>query len=237
MQQLPNSGTRRSAPCASVNQRGVSLLFALLTLVALLISSLALVRSVDTNALMVGNIGFKQDATAAADQATRAAIAWMTAKKNELNTDAAVSGYRASNQEFENDGVTPRPPVDVTGQMLSGSANRQLIDWDLDNCRGAVPGSFTGCTIVPVNGADVGGNKVRYVIFRLCSKAGDYVTDTTIQCAKYAGTSVAGVTDQGDLSYVGRPEDIAEASPYFRILVRVAGARNTTSYTETIVHF
>lgn len=236
MHRLPHPRTRRAAPAAT-RQRGVSLLFALLTLVALLISSLALVRSVDTNALMVGNIGFKQDATAAADQGTREAIAWMTAKKNELNTDAAVSGYRASNQEFAADGVTARPPVDVTGQMLSGTAERQLIDWDLDNCRGAVPGSFTGCSIVPVDGADVGGNKVRYVILRLCSKAGDYATDTTIQCAKYAGTSVAGVTDQGDLSYVGRPEDIAEASPYFRILVRVAGARNTTSYTETIVHF
>ena len=222
---------------AGIRQRGVSLLFALLTLVALMVSSLALVRSVDTSALMVGNVGFKQDATAAADQATRQAITWMTDNKFNLNTDAAVSGYFASNQEFLPDGVTVRPPVDATGQMLAGTVQRQLVDWDRDNCRGAVEGSYSGCSIVPVDGADVGGNKVRYVIFRLCSKAGDYVTDTTIQCAKYAGTSVAGVTDQGDLSYVGRPEDIAEASPYFRILVRVAGARNTTSFTETIVHF
>jgi type IV pilus assembly protein PilX len=227
---------RRTAP-ARRNQRGVSLLFALLTLVALMVSSLALVRSIDTGSLMVGNIGFKQDATMAADQATREAIAWMTTNKFSLNTDAAASGYLASNQEFAADGVTVLPPVDATGHQLASTAQRQLIDWDGNNCRGAMADSFSRCAIVPVDGADVGGNKVRYVIFRLCSKAGDYLTDTTIQCAKYTGTAVAGVTDQGDLSYVGRPEDIAEASPYFRVVVRVSGARNTTSFTETLVHF
>lgn len=232
---MPFKPLTRSLPPR--RQRGVSLLFALLTLAALMLSTLALVRSIDTGALMVGNVGFKQDATVAADQAAREAIAWMTTNKFSLNTDAAVSGYFASNQEFEADGVTAKLPVDATGQLLAGSAQRQLIDWDKDNCRSAASGSYTGCSIVPVDGADVGGNKIRYVIFRLCSKAGDYVTDTTIQCAKYTGTSVAGVTDQGDLSYVGRPEDIAEASPYFRVLVRVSGARNTTSFTETIVHF
>jgi len=218
-------------------ERGVALIFALLTLVALMLSALALVRSVDTSALMLGNIGFKQDATVAADQATRQAIAWMTNNKFSLNTDAAASGYFASNQEFAADGVTVRPPVDVTGRMLEGSANRQLIDWDLDGCRTAVADSFNGCTIVPVNGSDVGGNQVRFVILRLCSKAGDYLSDPNINCAKYAGTAVAAVEDRGDINYVARPEEVAEATPYFRVLVRVAGARSTTSFTETIVHF
>ena len=229
-------------PTASARrQRGVSLLFALLTLVALMLSTLALVRSVDTGALMVGNVGFKQDATAAADQAARAAIDWLTANKNSLNvgseaSNATPNGYYANNQEFLADGVTARPPVDATGQQIAGNS-RRLIDWDRDSCRGAVPGSFTDCTIVPVNGTDVGDNTVRYVIFRMCSKAGDYSTDSSIQCAKHTGTGEVAAEDHGDLSYVGRAVDSASATPYFRILVRVAGARNTVSFTETLVHF
>lgn len=222
-------------------QRGVSLLFALLTLVALMLSTLALVRSIDTGALMVGNVGFKQDATAAADQAARAAIDWLTTNKNSLNvgseaSGAQANGYYASNQEFASDGVTARPPVDATGQQIADSS-RRLIDWDKDSCRSAVPGSYTDCSIVPVDGSNVGGNKVRYVIFRLCSKAGDYNTDSSIQCAKHTGTGSVAAEDKGDLSYVGRPEESASATPYFRILVRVSGARNTTSFTETLVHF
>ena len=219
-------------------QRGVSLLFALLTLVALMLSTLALVRSVDTGALMMGNVGFKQDATAASDQAARAAIDWMTANKNSLNEDAPLKGYFASNQEYAADGVTALPPVDATGQqLLHSTAQRRLIDWDKDDCRGAVPGTFTDCAIKPFDGSDVGGNEVRYVIFRLCSKKGDYGSDSSIQCAKHTGTGGVAAEDHGDLNYVGRPEEAPQATPYFRILVRVAGARNTTSFTETIVHF
>ena len=226
---------RRIAPARA--QRGVSLLFALLTLVALTLSALALVRSVDTSALMLGNVGFKQDATAAADQATREVIAWLSANKFNLNSNVATKGYFASNQEFEDDGTTVKPPLDVTGRQLEGTANRQLIDWDGNNCQGVISGTYTGCAIDPVAGTDVGGNKVSYVVLRLCSKAGDYTTDTAINCAKYYGAGSSTTQDHGDLNYTTRPELRAAASPYYRILVRVSGARNTTSFTETIVHF
>ena len=51
-------------------QRGVSLIFALLALGAMLLAAVALVRAVDSGALVLGNLGFKQDATSAADRAT-----------------------------------------------------------------------------------------------------------------------------------------------------------------------
>ncbi|VTU40100.1 pilus assembly protein PilX [Variovorax sp. PBL-E5] len=219
-------------------QRGISLLFALLALVALSLGTLALVRSVDTGSLLLGNIGFKQDATAAADQAARQAIDWLTLNNASLNTDLATSGYYASTQELAADGVTIKPPVDVTGQMLAGTANRQLVDWDANNCKAAASGSYTGCTLLPASiAAAINGNQASYIVFRLCSKPGDFTTDTSITCAQLA-TSAPACGSKGALDYGGgAPLPCATSSTYYRIVVRVLGARNTASFTETIVHF
>jgi Tfp pilus assembly protein PilV len=226
----PISRSSRSA------QRGVSLLFALLALVALSLATLALVRSVDTSSLLLGNIGFKKDATAAADQAARQAITWLTVNNATLNTDVTASGYYASTQELAADGVTVKPPVDVTGQQLAGTANRQLVDWDANTCQSAASGSYNGCSLLTADAGTINGNKARYVVFRLCSKPGDFTTDTSISCAQRA-TSTDSCGSKGALSYSESPLGCATSSTYYRIVVRVLGARNTASYTETIVHF
>ena len=225
------SFTPRLSP--RVAQRGVSLLFALLTLVALLLSTLALVRSVDTSNMLAGNIAFKQDATAAADQAARQAIAWLVNNTASLNTDAS-SGYYASTLEL--DGSTVKPPVDVTGRQQA-SNSRQLIDWDGDGCKYATSGTFTSCSVMSSGLDDINGNKARYVIFRLCSKPGDITKDNTINCATPLKSSSSGSTSKEACDYKGCPIGVSGIQPYYRVVVRVKGARNTTSFTETIVHF
>ncbi|MDM0035968.1 pilus assembly protein PilX [Variovorax sp. J22P271] len=218
-------------------QRGVSLVFALLALVALSLATLALVRSVDTGTLLLGNIGFKQDATAAADQAARQAINWLTLNNATLNTDIPANGYYASTQELAADGVTVKPPIDATGQQSAGSANRQLIDWDGNGCKSSVSGSYTGCTVLTADAGSINGNATRYVVFRLCSKPGDFTTDTTITCAQRS-TSTDSCGSKGGKDYSGGAGfACSTASAYYRVVVRVLGARNTASYTETIVHF
>ena len=67
-------------PASPKRQNGATLLFALLTLVALMLSTLALVRSTDIAALLMGNLGFKQDATASSEQAARQAVALAAGK-------------------------------------------------------------------------------------------------------------------------------------------------------------
>lgn len=222
---------RRHARPARRKQRGVSLLFALLTLVALLLSTLALVRSVDTSSEVLGNIGFKQDATVTADQAARQAITWLTTNAAGLNTDAAP-GYYASTLELDADGVTIKAPVDVTGRQPSSS--RQLVDWDSDGCKYAGSGT---CSVTPASLSDINGNKAKYVIFRLCSKPGDYRADPTITCATPLASSAGGTTSKQGCDYNSCPFNASGIQPYFRVVVRVQGARNTTSFTETIVHF
>jgi type IV pilus assembly protein PilX len=245
--QLPPSShpgmPRRRPPAPRRHaQRGATLLFALLTLVALLLATLALVRSVDTSTVLMGNIGFKQDATVTADSATRVALAWLNTNKLVLNTNGATgTGYYSTTQELAADGVTVRPPVDATGQQLPNTTNRQLIDWDGNGCAAVAASTYAsgGCTITTADAGAIpnSANTARYVVFRLCSMTGDYTSSGyTGYCAVPTTASTGDSATRGDISYNGGRFP-GSTGPFYRIVVRVQGARNTASFTETIVHF
>jgi type IV pilus assembly protein PilX len=232
MGMLPN--TFNSAAVRS-EQRGVSLLFAMLSLVAMSLAMMALVRATDTGSRLMGNIGFKQDATAAADRATRVAVDWLTLNKTGLSLDMAGQGYYASTQELAQDGITLQGPIDATGQQLVGISNRQLIDWDGDHCASAVVGTFSTCTLLSNSAGTINGNLARYVVIRLCAKSGDPALDASISCVQRPPVKCVQTKDMN-----GYPPDklpCPAPSAYYRVVVRVLGARNTVSFTETIVHF
>jgi type IV pilus assembly protein PilX len=220
--------------CGFRQQRGISLLFALLALVALSLATLALVRSVDTGTMLMGNIGFKQDVTATADQGTRQAIEWLNVNAASLNTDAADGqGYYASTTDL----------VDVTGRQMLTDSTRALVNWDWDNaslkdCSAATDGSFASCSLKPATGTAVTGNSnsTRFIIFRMCSQAGDSAASTN-NCAKPVANSSSSATKKGELNYSDPLRFSGTSGPYYRIIVRAKGARDTTSFTETIVHF
>jgi type IV pilus assembly protein PilX len=209
-------------------QRGMSLIFALLSLVALSLGAVALIRSVDTGTLVLGNLGFKQDATATADKATESAIGFLSSCTN-LNADTNSTtagclrnGYYASSHDG----------VDVTGQQ-SGST-RELVDWEGDDkCSFAL--NAGKCTLDPYTVAtDTNGVKTQYVIFRLCNAVGAITTDSAcVKPPSTAGTS----TKRGKLDYSDYARFTTDAGPFYRIVVRSVSGRNTASFTETIVHF
>lgn len=209
------------------SQRGLSLLYALLALVALGFGAVALVRSVDTGALVLGNLGFKQEATAAGDQATRAALAWLGNSPPSLYQDTPDEGYYAASLNN----------LDVTGTQ-STLTTRALINWNSDNCAYAPSGTYTGgCTITPNDTPiTLGGNTARYVILRLCADRGapDVAGNS---CLKATGSASTDTTQNDALSYKRQRIPASSSSIHYRIVVRVDGARNTTSFTETIVHF
>jgi type IV pilus assembly protein PilX len=76
-------------------QRGVVLFIALIVLVAMTLAGIGMMRSVDTNNLIAGNLAFKNAAGSAGDAAIESARAWLTAKTpGQLETDQA--GYFAN---------------------------------------------------------------------------------------------------------------------------------------------
>ena len=80
-------------------QRGVVLFIALIVLVAMTLAGLAMMRSVDTNNLIAGNLAFRNAATSAGDAAVESARAWLTSKtagQLEADQPGPLSGYFAN---------------------------------------------------------------------------------------------------------------------------------------------
>jgi type IV pilus assembly protein PilX len=211
-------------------QRGVSLLFALMALVVLTLGAVALLRSVDTGLMVLGNLGFKQDALAAGSVGTEAAISWLQANAGDtLNADQRAQGYSA----------VAVPNLDPTGRSIATSATSlSLVDWAGNGCDVAgLAGRKPACLAASAEIDAAGGNKVRYVITRLCAQTG--APDASNDCIAPVVVSSSGTTSQrGSLGYGSGTRFVDQSlGTYYRIITRTEGVRGTVSYTETLVHF
>lgn len=203
-----------------IPQRGVSMLFALLALVVLSFAAVALVRSVDTGVMVQGNLGFKQDGLAASATGAERAMAWLATKTGGLALEndgggEAGSGYYA----------TTKGDLDVTGSR-SSSSSVVGVKWDT-TCEA------TSCIDPHTETDPVNGNKVQWVITRLCQSPGGV---TGNNCVIPSSASIYDAAERGEVTPEGR-FTITGGTPYFRIVVRTTGPRNTVSYSEALVHF
>lgn len=210
-------------------QRGVSLLFAMITVVALSLAAVAMIRSVDTGTTILGNLSFKQDTLLAADEATRLAIRWLETQQN-VNLDGLNNNQRDL-------GYSARlvPGLDPTS--TSTSATRVAIDWNNDGCssqRGPKP---VDC--LPTQATKPLANQItaRFLIVRLCAEEGSSTLGTN-QCPRPLNASSQVTGERGEINSQN-PARIGSTTlaEYYRIVVRAQGARNTVSTTETLVHF
>lgn len=198
----------RTIPYRSVRrQRGVVLFIALIVLVAMALAGVAMRRSVDTTLGIAGNMAFKQATLLSSDQAVNAAYTYIANAPpcpggGALTCDDVANGYSSSL-------VEPANP-----NFWFDSAN-----WG------------TAVDVFP-NNTDAAGNRVRYIIHRLCSQPGPYNNPAPQQCAQYTpvGGGAAGSTMAvGSYQFVGTPQ------VYIRITTRVDGPRNTVSITQTAI--
>lgn len=215
---------------AAARQRGSALLMAMMAVVVLGLAAVALIRSVDTGTLIMGNLGFKQDVTATSATGAELAMNWLQSNLSLLGNDVPAAGYYASSMDN----------LDVTGNLTSASQRLPVVNWD-GNYQGIPAANRDGTQVnvyPPYPGMTLNGNKVQWVITRLC----DY-TDTQQQqlsspnfCASPLNTSTSQSQDRGALQSGGRIV-LGNVSYLYRIIVRTEGPRNTVSYTETQVHF
>lgn len=207
------------------SQRGISLLFALMSLVILGFAAVALTRSVDTGTLIMGNLAFKQDAVFASSSGAEEAMTWLKANINSaaLNSDDLANGYYASSKD----------KLDVTGNKTSATNKLAVVNW-MGNCGGVDAANYDSCSVLPFTGTKVNGNQIQWIITRLCDTTG--AAGGSNLCVRPATTATSTASERGELTAGGRIS-AGIASPYYRIVVRAEGARNTVSYTETLVHF
>lgn len=220
-----------SRPYPARLQRGVSLLFALLALAAISLAAVALVRSVDSGTQIIGNLGFKQDATAAADRATEVARAWLMASGRDLTIDSTAGvGYYASAQDN----------LDPTGRLTTSSNPLPVVNWgDADSCAclSTSPATCSSCSRLPSDEISLNGGAVRarYIITRLCPLPG--AVNFGNACAQPPSNAISDCQNKGEIR-IGTESCPSQAVqvPYYRIIVRTVSGRNTVSFTETMVY-
>ena len=228
MDRLSHSPVTPRLPRSRAGQRGASLLFAMITVVALSLAAVAMIRSVDTGTTILGNLSFKQDTLMAADEATRLAIQWLDEHQsndpNGLNVTQRDLGYWAHLV----------PGLDPTSTSMS--PDRVVIDWNNDGCRSQRGPTAKAC-LTAREQALSNQIKARYLIVRLCSEAGSSTAEVN-QCPRPLNTTRQTTKEQGEINSQN-PVRIGSnsAAEYYRIVVRAQGPRNTVSTTETLVHF
>lgn len=228
MRTMSSSGPARS--------RGLAMIFALIALAVLTTGAVALIRSIDTGAMAMGNLAFKQSALNSSSVGTDAAIGWldgqtqlMAANPGQLDQDNPAAGYYA----------TAMDALDPTGNSVGTARVQALVDWDRTNCLVNGKNVAPAACIQPSNPVQVGSDTVRYVITRMCSSLGSsFNAVPPNSCATGpmpdAKDSTSKNTGQGYSDY---SQSSAPANPYYRIIARTVGARGTVSYTETLVSY
>lgn len=215
MKPLPNL---RAGELRACRQRGATLFFTLVALLAMSLAAVALIRSVDTSTMIAGNLAFKQSATSSGDSGIEAAITWLTTVQaansglnvlndpaHPFNQDNAAAGYYSS--------------ADPAVSLTDGSG----IQWnDTD--------SFLAGTDAAT------GNTVRYVIQRMCRNAN--------QAIQNADCLFSGAIQDNSGQNIPLPQEICEGdgcpvagqTPQIRITARADGPKNAISYVQAFVY-
>jgi Tfp pilus assembly protein PilX len=200
----------RLASAPRRGQQGVILFVALIVLVAMSLTGIALMRSVDTNLLVAGNLAFRQGATAAGDWGVESARSFLRttlqANKSALDVDNPAAAYYATWQSN----------LDLYGTGVG------------------TPFNWTGNSVLV--GTDSAGNEVRYVVHRMCGGPGSSTSPAAncIRTSASGNTSTVAGSTQGATTY-GSAALPAPTSVYFRATVRILGPRNTLSYVQAVL--
>lgn len=204
-------------PVRIKKQRGVSLFFALVSLVAVMLAAVALVRSVDTSTMISGNLAFQQSATASGDAGTEAAITWLA------TVEAANTTLNVLND--------PLHPFNI-----NDGANGYWSSLDPAKSLTASGGFAWNSTDSKLVGTDSSGNTIRFVIQRMCRTPGVAVKD--------ANCLYSGAIQDTNGQNIPLPQEICKGegcpvagqTPQIRITSRTDGPKNTRSYVQAFVY-
>ena len=196
-------------------QHGVVMIVALIVLVALILGSLALTKSVFTSNQIAGNLSFQKAATNSADIGVENAVAWLEQKNGKAGTcnpgstilacDHKTDGYLAA---LQNPAAGESWPDFWTNTLVAANAVKTLSE-------------------------DAAGNTAAYVIQRMCSSSGD-ASSTSVSCSTSPNSS--GGTCAGGSSCDTQGINLfAVSQVYYRITVRVQGPNNTVSFVQAMV--
>lgn len=210
------------------------LLIALIMLIALTLSGIALFRQVGTGVLVARNLTFRNAALVASDRGIEAARNWLVTSGANLQQPSIAPSAGTPTAYYPawcNDSVNPSNVPD---------ANNDGVE---DDCKASPPPSeFNPLTYNWTNSAlatsdDGSGNAVRYVIHRLCRIPGSlsFTNSNGVpqECVTLGSSTTGG--SKGSVSYGGG--SLANTmQPYFRITTQTTGPQNTVAYSQIIMY-
>jgi Tfp pilus assembly protein PilX len=190
------------------DQRGVVLLYALIALVLLMISGLALVRGMRTSLLIGGDFALRRDLINQGEFGVASAEAMFESGGALGTSTARTASVSAANYSAT---ILPTEPSGIPIALLSDSAFGSV---------GVATNDISGTL----------GISIRYVIDRQCASAGDPSTSNcmSFQTPCKAGAVGCGGHQQG--GGAGRP-----LQAVYRITVRVTGPQNTMTFLQTTI--
>jgi Tfp pilus assembly protein PilX len=208
-------GGRRIA--AGRRQQGITLILALIVLVAMALASIALTRSTFMSNVIAGNLAFQQAATTSADQGIETAIAWLENNNGQSSSTTATTCATSVGSTVL---ACDQASHGYIASRTDPSSSQTWPDlWTALVTAGTTPVALS---------VDSAGNTVSYIIQRMCSAAGDAASTTcstpplTSSC-----TNCSKASDSQNLT--------ASTQFYYRVTVQVSGARGTRSYSQAMV--
>jgi len=186
-------------------QQGVTLIIALIVLVAMTLAGVAMMRSVDTGTIVVGNIAFRQATVHSADNGLQEGYKYVQTNSGTANL------YNDDNMI----GVSSK------GYFASTPANEEST-WFMDQNK------WTNAAVVNAGNPDASGNVVYYIVHRLCRDAG--IAPSPDKCA--ATPDNAAITGEGvdasSANYFTRPP-----ATHYRVTAKSVGPRNSITFVQT----
>ena len=196
-------------------QRGVVLFIALIVMVAMSLAAIALIRSVDTTNILIGNLAFRQSSILPANMAVEQAAA-------ALFPEAAPTGVPAiadptADLPAENYFASWQNSDDARGvpTLLQTRTNAAALTKTLDAQDNA-----------NANVAVANRTVVRYMIERMCLAAGPAKASN---CDMMPPNQNPGTTVHDESTATLTP------IPFYRVTIRVDGPQNTASFLQAML--
>lgn len=199
-------------------QQGTVLAVVLVVLVVMMLGSVSLLRSIDTSALLTGNIGFKRDSLNTAAAGLNKAFEKMKLAAFSANQDLTAGCPPPVGTGSACTAVTEWVKLNFYPRMLESDSNGIPV---VLKDKTTFDAKFKAGTLA------VNGNEVRFLIERMCNR---YGPSDKYFCV-LDGYSPKGSPGQ-DLNKAG-----SIASPVYRVTVRTDGVRNTQTYAQWMVSY
>ena len=213
-----------SAYIGKKQQAGIALFFALIALVVLSLAAVALIRSVDTNTLIAGNLAFQQSANSSTDAGVEAAIADLAAIRDAgVNNGLNVIQNPANTANITDTTAKPGYFSSVTAALTSPAQLMADSTWTTAGNAVTLP-------------ADAAGNTVQYIIQRMCRFPNVAIVNADCLFSQAQTDGGSQVVPLNPDICSGNNCPSAGQTPQVRVTVKVTGPRGAVSFAQAFIH-